>query len=87
MRTDPTPRYPGASRPLTNLVVHDGTQTHDTHVDVILLTDDPRIPQGLPAVGRGQPGSGRGEAAGVRVLHQASHNYPPTPGTSGTFGN
>lgn len=45
-----------APGPLANLVVHDGTQTHDADVDVVLLADDAGIPQGLLAVSRGQPG-------------------------------
>lgn len=31
------------------LVVHDGTETHDAEVDVVLLLDDPRAPLGFPA--------------------------------------
>lgn len=59
---------------MTDLVVHDGTQTHNADVDVILLADDAGIPQGLPAVGRGQPGWVQEEAAGVRVPNPASHS-------------
>lgn len=47
--------------PPADLVIHDGSQTHDAYVDIILLADDSGIPQGLPAVGGGQPGGcGRG---------------------------
>lgn len=56
---------------LTDLVVHDGTQAHDTDVDIILLADDAGIPQGLPAVPRGQPVLGGEEAEGVRVPNPA----------------
>lgn len=33
-----------------HLVVHDGTETHDADMDIILLVDDAGIPQCLPAV-------------------------------------
>lgn len=56
---------------LTDLVVHDGTQAHDTDVDIVLLADDAGIPQGLPAVARGQPVWGGEEAEGVRVPNPA----------------
>lgn len=58
----------------TDLVVHDGPQAHNAHVDVILLADDAGVPQGLPAVGRGQPGWGVEEAAGVRAPNPASQS-------------
>lgn len=34
----------------SHLVVHDGTETHDADVDVVLLADNAGIPQRLPAV-------------------------------------
>lgn len=52
--------------PPADLIVHDGSQTHDAHVDVILLADDSGIPQGLPTVGRRQPG-GCGRGSRVRA--------------------
>ena len=79
-----------APGPLTNLVVHDGTQTHDADVDVILLADDAGIPQGLPAMGRGQPGQ-----VGRRQQGSESQTQLPIPPTTqvatgvrgGTSGN
>lgn len=56
---------------LTDLVVHDGTQAHDTDVDIVLLADNARIPQGLPAVAWGQPVWSEEEAEGVRVPNPA----------------
>lgn len=65
-----------APGPLANLVVHDGTQTHDADVDVVLLADDAGIPQGLLAVGRGQPGW-----VGRRQQGSESQTLPVPPTT------
>lgn len=77
---------PPASRLLPNLVVHDGAQAHDAHVDVVLLAHDTRVPQGLPAVGRGQPGWGGEQAAGSEPYTRLPTPTPPSEGTSGTLG-
>lgn len=72
LRSGTAPPVPHPPCPPANLVVHDGAQAHDADVDVVLLADNARIPQGLPAVGRGQPGPEQEEAAGVRLPNSAS---------------
>lgn len=45
---------------LPHLVVHDGSDTHDAEVDVVLLADQAGVPQSLLAVRGVQPGRARG---------------------------
>lgn len=45
-----SPRWVPDDTTLSHLVVHDGTETHDADVDVVLLADEAGVPQCLPAV-------------------------------------
>lgn len=45
-----SPRWVPDDTTLSHLVVHDGTETHDADVDVVLLADEAGVPQRLPAV-------------------------------------
>lgn len=48
----------------SHLVVHDGAEAHDAHMDIVLLADEPRVAQRLPAVRGVQPGRGERGSAG-----------------------
>ena len=47
------------SRALPHLVVHDGAQAHDAHVNVVLLADQPRVFQRPPGRQRVTPAGNR----------------------------